>query len=98
MAKEQDQNIINIDMGSMEPVYSNNANISHGPFDFTMNFVQVSPPSGKLVAKVIMSPQHAKAFLTALQENIARFEKSFGQIKQAQGVQIPGGPEIGYKH
>lgn len=71
---------ISVDLSAIEAVYSNAVHIVHSPFDFVFNFVQVSPPKGKLVAKVILSPQHAKSFVEALKENIAKYEAQYGLI------------------
>jgi Protein of unknown function (DUF3467) len=37
-------------------------------------------PGPELVARIVMSPQHAKAMLKALGENIAEYEKRYGAI------------------
>lgn len=96
MVKEEQKNVINIDLTGVDPVYSNMVNIIHGPFDFTFNFVKVSPPTGDVVARVMMSPQHAKALLKALQENIGKYENSFGEIKDTPDRPAPSGPTIGF--
>jgi hypothetical protein len=39
---------------------------------------------------VIITPEHAKRLLHALKDNIAKFEATFGPIKQADtGTKIP---------
>jgi hypothetical protein len=96
VGKEEQKNVININIGSMEPVYSNMVNIIHGPFDFTINFVQVSPPTGTVVSRVIMSPQHTKAFLNALTDNIRKYENSFGKITEAPRQGGPAEPTVGF--
>jgi hypothetical protein len=40
------------------------------------------------VPVIILTPEHAKRLLMALKENVAKFEASFGAIKNTQG---PGG-------
>ncbi|MFA5866496.1 MAG: DUF3467 domain-containing protein [Actinomycetota bacterium] len=96
MGKDDQKNVINIDMGSVEPVYSNMVNIIHGPFDFTVNFLQVSPPTGKVATRVMMSPQHAKAFLNALADNIRKYENTHGEIKLAAPQPGLNEPKIGF--
>jgi hypothetical protein len=40
---------------------------------------------------VILSPQHAKRFVAALQDNIGRYEQNFGEIAPIpQAVNEPG--------
>jgi hypothetical protein len=38
-------------------------------------------PKGFVVARVIMSPMHAKMLQSALAQNIAGYEKQFGEIR-----------------
>jgi len=64
-------------------VYSNLAVIAHNDNEFILDFVFAHPPKGKLNARVIMSPAHAKRFLGALQNNVEMFEKKNGAIKKS---------------
>ena len=36
-----------------------------------------------------MTPQHAKRFLSALEENLSKYESSFGEIKSLQRDILP---------
>jgi hypothetical protein len=49
-------------------------------------------PQGKLVSSMIMSPAHAKRFLRALQENVARYEAQFGPLPEGG----PSEPNVGF--
>jgi hypothetical protein len=60
--------------------YANMAQIAHTGEEFILDFVNITPPSGSLVARVIVSPAHAKRLIVALQDNVSRFEKQFGTI------------------
>ena len=40
-------------------------------------------------ARIITSPQHMKRLMLAMQDNVARFEKSFGVIEMGH---LPAGP------
>lgn len=66
----------------LNSVYANVAFISHTPAEMILDFAQVMPrmPKGKVMSRVIMSPMHAKALLNALTQNIANYEKQFGEI------------------
>ncbi len=76
---------INVELGEKEAegIYSNLALISHSPAEFVLDFTRMLPgvPKAKVYARIIMTPQHAKSFLRALQENIAKYEQQFGEIK-----------------
>ena len=75
---------IEVDNEIVGGVYSNMAMISHSENEFVMDFMFTHPPKGKLNARVIMSPSHAKRFLKALKTNIDVFEKKSGPIKEAK--------------
>jgi hypothetical protein len=89
--------------------YSNSALVLFSPWDFSFEFSQLTPsiqpaPPGadqqpqvqvmKLVQDwITMSPPHAKAFLRALGENVARYEDQYGVIPEVEDptTQIGGG-------
>ena len=81
-----------------EGIYSNLAIISHSNSEFVFDFIKVMPglPKAKVKSRVMMTPQHAKRLLRALQDNISKFESLHGSIKDAEGPQFPmnfGGPK-----
>lgn len=67
----------------LEAVYANIAFISHTPAEIVLDFAQFLPrtPKGSVKARVIMSPMHAKMLQSALAQNIANYERQFGEIK-----------------
>ena len=64
----------------LKGTYSNQAMIVHTRGEFVMDFMTVYPPKGIIGARVIISPGHAKRLLRALQQNIAQYEKQYGEI------------------
>jgi hypothetical protein len=87
---EQQQIAIQIDAQQGTGVYSNLMMISHRKEEFILDFLFLQPqraPQGQSIAtlrsRVITSPEHAKRILRALQENIRRYEDSFGIIQEA---------------
>lgn len=64
-------------------IYSNLALVNHSPDEFIMDFVYVPPnaPKARLRARIISSPSHMKRFLTAVQENVRKYEERFGTIE-----------------
>ena len=80
--------------------YSNLAIITHSTSEFVLDFVRVMPgiPKAEVKSRVILTPEHAKRLLHALTDNIEKYEKIHGPIKNiepAQGPVIPmnfGGP------
>ncbi|MDR1459200.1 MAG: DUF3467 domain-containing protein [Bacteroidales bacterium] len=65
-----------------EGIYSNLAIITHSHSEFVLDFVSLMPgvPKGNVKARIILTPQHAKRLLMALDENIQRFESIHGDI------------------
>ena len=71
-------------------VYSNLMMISHRKEEFILDYLFLQPQraaQGQAVAtlrsRIITSPEHAKRIVRALQENIRRYEDSFGIIDEA---------------
>lgn len=63
--------------------YSNLAMIGHTASDFLIDFIFAAPgmPQAPVQARIIMSPDNAKKLLFALQDNIAKYEAQYGEIK-----------------
>lgn len=78
-----------------EGIYSNLALIAHSASEFIIDFARVLPgaPKAKVFARIVMTPQHAKLLKNALEENMKKYESSFGEIKMTG---IPE-KEIGFK-
>ena len=62
--------------------YANFVVVTHSPAEFVMDFTRILPgvPKAKVHSRIIMAPQHAKAFLGALNDNIKKFETKHGEI------------------
>jgi len=93
MENKPPQQRITLDLGEKEAegIYSNLTLISHSPAEFILDFARLVPgmPKSKVHARIIMTPQSAKALQKSLAVNIERFEGSHGEIKLA------GQPEAG---
>ena len=63
--------------------YANFAIITHSSSEFIVDFARMLPglQKAQVRSRVILAPEHAKRLLGALQENILRYERQFGQIK-----------------
>ena len=76
---------INIELSqeTSEGEYSNFVVVTHSPAEFVMDFTRILPgvPKAKVHSRIIKAPQHAKAFLGALNENIKKYESKHGEIK-----------------
>jgi hypothetical protein len=65
-------------------VYSNNMVVSHTKEEFILDFLMVAPPAGAVTARVVVSPGHMKRILSALQDNVSKYEVNFGNIQIAE--------------
>ena len=67
-------------------VYSNLAIITHSNSEFVLDFVRVMPgvPKAKVRSRILLTPQHAKRLMRALNDNITKFEALHGNIKEAE--------------
>ena len=65
-----------------EGVYSNLAIIAHSTSEFIVDFARIMPGVNKanVKSRIILTPEHAKRLLFALQDNVARFESQNGKI------------------
>ena len=81
-----------------EGIYSNLAIITHSNSEFVLDFIRVMPglPKAKVKGRMVLTPQHAKRLLKALNENINKYENMHGVIDDVDEMQgIPmnfGGP------
>ncbi len=81
-----------------EGTYANLAVITHSSSEFVLDFIRVMPgvPKAQVKSRIILTPEHAKRLFSALGDNLAKFEESYGKIKDNQPPVIPpmnfGGP------
>lgn len=82
---------IELDEKVAEGIYSNLAIINHSVSEFVVDFVSIMPgtPKSKVKSRIILTPQHAKRLLKALADNVNRFEKAHGEIKEYDQPNIP---------
>lgn len=73
--------------------YANLTVISHSGNGFFIDNICMMPnsPQAQVVSRVIMTPEVAKQFMFALNENIAKYESVFGEITQRVPANIPQG-------
>ncbi len=88
---------IQLDEDTAEGTYSNLVMISHSPEEFILDFIRMVPgvQSARVKSRIIVTPQHAKRLLGALEENIERYERAHGDIAERSAPNHPiqfGGP------
>ena len=82
---------IELDEKVAEGIYSNLAIINHSVSEFVVDFVNIMPgaPKSKVKSRIILTPQHAKRLVKALGDNVSRFEKAHGVIKDYEQPPMP---------
>lgn len=83
--KKANPNQLNIELTEEigQGIYSNLAIITHSSSEFVVDFVRVMPgmPKAGVKSRVILTPEHAKRLLLALQDNVKKYESQYGNIK-----------------
>ncbi len=74
-------------------VYSNLMVVSHTKEEFVLDFMMVVPPAGAVTSRVVISPGHMKRMISALVQNMVKYEEKFGTLTPAEE---PPKPTIGF--
>tara|TARA_B110000438_G_scaffold41255_1_gene41147 strand:- start:222 stop:539 length:318 start_codon:yes stop_codon:yes gene_type:complete len=99
--KKEGKQGLNIELSEevAEGIYSNLAIITHSPSEFIFDFIRIMPgvPKGRVKSRIVMTPEHAKKLMRALNDNISKYEKNIGNIREDNNINpIPlnfGGPD-----
>lgn len=85
MEEQNIENQLNIELSEeiAEGIYSNLAIITHSNTEFVVDFIRVMPgvPKARVKSRIVLTPEHAKRFLRALEDNLEKFEAINGRIK-----------------
>jgi hypothetical protein len=65
----------------LKGTYANMVQIGHNQEEFVLDFMNIFPPQGLLASRIIVSPPHMKRIISALQENMKRYEEQFGKVE-----------------
>jgi hypothetical protein len=80
----------------LKGLYSNAALVRHTKEEFVLDFLGVyEPPSGSFLARVILSPGHAKRLLQVLAQHVQQYETEAGV--QIEPAQAPEEKQIGFQ-
>lgn len=77
------------------PNYANSMRVMHTKDEFTIDFINIHQAEGVGVVtnRVKTGPGHMKRIIAALQDNLKRYESSFGKIEEADAP----ADEVGFK-
>lgn len=86
--KDKAQKQLNIELNEdvADGIYSNLAIITHSNAEFIVDFIRVMPgmPKAKVKSRIVLTPQHAKRLLLALQDNVMKYESIHGKISASK--------------
>ncbi len=89
-------NQLNIELSEdvAQGIYSNLAVITHSSAEFVVDFVRIMPgvPKAKVKSRIVLTPEHAKRLLNALQDNLSKYEAVHGKIKNTESGGVPNIP------
>jgi hypothetical protein len=85
--KNQGQISIELNEEVAQGTYSNLAVITHSASEFVIDFIRIMPgiPKAQVKSRIILTPEHAKRLVAALQDNIGKYESVHGPIKDVKG-------------
>ena len=100
MSEDKENSGLNIELTEEVAggLYSNLAIINHSPSEFVVDFIQMMPgvKKAKVKSRIVLTPQHAKRLMKALNDNVSKYEDQHGEIQDldpGKGVPINfGGP------
>jgi hypothetical protein len=83
---------VDIDPADADGIYSNLAFLHLSPSEFILDFARImpGPPRAKVLSRVILTPQAAKAVSRLLEVNIKKYEDQHGEIRGPGGEQDGG--------
>jgi predicted transcriptional regulator len=97
MNNENPTNQLQIELSDdvAQGIYANLAVITHSSSEFIVDFIRVMPglPKAGVKSRIILTPEHAKRLMRALEDNVRKYENSFGSIhlnEENSNVSIPG--------
>jgi len=99
MEEQNNENQLNIELSEevAEGIFSNLAIITHSNTEFVLDFIRVMPgvPKARVKSRIILTPEHAKRLVEAMQDNVEKYEALHGKIKTQESPVLPmgfGGP------
>ena len=89
--KNNDQMEIGLSNEIAQGTYANLAVITHSSSEFVLDFIRVMPgmPKADVKSRIILTPEHAKRLLAALNDNIRKYENAYGAIRVYENNLMP---------
>jgi hypothetical protein len=88
MSEQKNAGQISIELNEevAQGTYSNLAVITHSSSEFVIDFVRIMPgiPKAQVKSRIILTPEHAKRLVAAMEDNISKYEAVHGIIKEVK--------------
>jgi len=75
--------------------YANAMMVNHSKEEFVLDFMSIFGGQGVVNSRVVISPGHFKRVISALVDNLKKYEDQFGKIQEAKDLGMD--KEIGFK-
>ena len=72
-------------------VYANQMVVRHTREEFVLDFLNLFPPTAVVTSRVVVSPGHVKRILSAIQDNLRKYETQFGPVPDIAAPAPPDG-------
>ncbi|MCQ2973833.1 MAG: DUF3467 domain-containing protein [Bacteroidales bacterium] len=90
MEQEEKKGQINIGITNevAQGIYSNLVVVANSSSEFLIDFIKLMPglPKAEVQSRIIMTPENVKRLMLILQDNIMKYEATFGKIKNVEGA------------
>jgi hypothetical protein len=92
---EQTNIPIKITDSMSEGRYANQMMIRHTAEEFVLDFFNFFPgdPQAVVTGRVVMTPGHLKRMISALNENLKKYEAQFGNVTPSENIE----PKMGFR-
>lgn len=64
--------------------YANAMQVMHSKDEVLLTFLNITAPNGRVCAKIMTNPGHFKRMISAMSENLKKYEEKFGEIKESE--------------
>jgi hypothetical protein len=86
MDEQKDQSQMQVKMSDdvLKGSYANMVQVGHSPEEFVLDFMNIFPPSGIVLSRIILSPGHMKRVIKTMEDNLKKYEAQFGSVTPSE--------------
>lgn len=68
--------------------YTNLAQFNHNKEEFQLAFLNIAGQTGRVVSKIVTTPAHFKRMVSAMQDNLKKYEEAYGKVDENQDAHL----------